>query len=73
MPEAEKVLEWEGTDGRKRNLLIVEGKNVPDKEDKQKTIEVCYYDNQKQKWETENIIDHVQELQSFGIPEDFLD
>lgn len=68
-----QVLGWEATDGIQRSLLVVEDLDLPKSDVKRKVIEIAEYNSSTDEWETEETIDSVQELQSFGIPESLID
>jgi hypothetical protein len=70
--EAERVLSWKSTSGEKRCILLVEDSEVPQKDINRKVLEKAKYDSEKGKWTTEETIDHVSELESFGIPQELV-
>jgi len=68
-----QVLEWESSSGGKKSLLIVEDLDLPKSDVKRKVIELSSYNSNSDEWETEETIDSVAKLESFGIPESLID
>jgi len=64
--EVTQILEWESTEGIKRSLLIVK---TTDK----KTIEISEYSSDMGKWQTVEVVDSINEIESFGIPKSLVD
>lgn len=69
--EATQLLEWEGTDGSQRSLLLVTDKSKHKKSLDYKKIELCKMNDDS--WKTIETIDTVDTVVSFGIPEEFID
>lgn len=70
--KGKRILEWTSTTGARKAIIIVTDKSVPESDVNHQKIEVSRYDSDTSKWTTETEIDHVEELESFGIPEDFV-
>lgn len=73
MNDVTQILEWEGTDGSTKSLLIVEDKSLPQNDIERKKIEFCEYNSEEDEWQTTESVDYVEELLSFGIPESLVD
>lgn len=71
--KVEQILEWDSTDGSRQSLILVEDLDVHPNDVNRKVIELAKYDSQQEKWITEETVTHVQKIESFGIPEDFID
>lgn len=68
-----QVLEWEGTDGVKRSFLIVEDKSLPKEDIKRKTIELSEYNSEQEEWMTQETLDYIDAVESYGIPKSLID
>lgn len=67
-----QVLEWKSSNGGRKSLLIVEDLELPKSDVKRKVIELSKYNSSSDEWETEETIDSIKELESFGIPESLI-
>jgi hypothetical protein len=38
-----------------------------------KRIELCKFDEDNEQWKTENTIDSISSIESFGVPSEFID
>lgn len=68
-----QVLEWKSTDGTKRSLLIVEDTSLPANDVKRKVVEISEYDEENDQWKSGDTTDYIDELLSYGIPENLVD
>lgn len=66
------LLSWNSSDGTKRCLLIVTDDDKHHKEVGYKKIELCKM-NDSEEWETIEVLDSINELESFGIPPSLVD
>jgi len=73
MSDAHQLFEWEGTDGSRRCLLIVEHTDKEPQAVDRKSLELCKYDDSSEEWKHSEMIDYIDESHSFGIPEDLVD
>lgn len=63
---ADNLLSWVGDDGTERCLLIVTDEDKHHKQVGYKTIELC--EKKDDEWKTDQTLDSIDELDSFGIP-----
>lgn len=63
---ADILLSWGGSDGTDRCLLIVTDEEKHHNEIGYRTIELC--EKKDDEWKTEEVIDSIEEIDSFGIP-----
>lgn len=68
-----QLIEWESTDGSLKSLIIVTDSSVPENEVGHEKIEVCEYDKSEEEWKTIDTLDYIDEIESFGIPQSFVD
>lgn len=70
--EATQIIEWEGTDGSLRSLLMVVDESKSAQATDYKQLEVASYDKESDEWTTDETLDSVENINSVGIPEDIL-
>lgn len=63
---ADILLSWQGTDGAERCLLIVTDEEKHHNEIGYRTIELCVKEDEQ--WKTDETLDSIEEIDSFGIP-----
>lgn len=68
---ADNLLSWEGEDGSQKCLLVVKDEDKQPNQSGYKKIELCIKEDEQ--WVTDEVLDYVGELQSFGIPPTFTD
>lgn len=70
---ANQILSWTSTTGTKKSVIIVEDKSKDASDVEQKRIELCEYSSDEDQWKTEQMVDYIDEVNDFGIPETFID
>lgn len=73
MIKVSKIIEWEGTDGMQRSVMLVEDESLPPNDVRRQRLEMAVYDKKQDEWKTENTFDYVEEITSFGIPKGMAD
>lgn len=64
---ADNLLSWTGEDGAERCLLIVTDDSKQHNQHGYQKIELCKKNNDDE-WETDEIVDAISDIESFGIP-----
>jgi len=67
------ILSWESDDGSQRCLLFVKDEDKHHNEVGAKRIELCKFDEDNEQWKTEETIDSIKSIESFGVPSEFID
>jgi hypothetical protein len=62
------IISWESDDGSRRCILLVKDEEKNHNEIGYKKLELSKYDSDDDSWKTEETIDSVSEIESFGIP-----
>lgn len=62
------ILSWESTNGTKYAILLVKDDEKHHREVDYMKLELCEYDSQENKWKTKEVLDSIDEIESFGIP-----
>jgi len=68
--KANKLLEWQSTDGDMKCLLWVVDESLDQGDVDHEWLEVATFDGTN--WNTEDRIDFVETFEDYGIPEDIL-
>lgn len=62
------LLSWTSDRGGKYCLLIVEDDEKHGNEIGSTKLEFCKFDSDEEAWETKEVLDSIDEIESFGIP-----
>ena len=71
--EATLIIEWTSTTGKHFSLLLVNDTDLHGNSSKSERFELCSKEDMNAEWKTEEVLDYVNEIESFGIPEDYFD
>lgn len=69
----QRIVEWERTDGARRAFLVVVDESLSTDDVDYKTIEISTYDASNNRWETDEELEHIEEVTHVGIPQDLED
>lgn len=70
--KANRILEWSSTDGSKKSLVVVEDEEKNKDDIDKRQLEVCRFNPETSKWETDEKIDYIKTIDDFGIPDEFI-
>lgn len=62
------LLSWTSDKGGKYSLLIVEDDEMHGNELGSMKLELCKFNSDDEAWETKEVLDSIDEIESFGIP-----
>lgn len=71
--KASQILAWTSTTGTKYSLIIVEDTDKTASDVDKRRIELCEYSTDEKQWKTKDMIDYIDEVDDYGIPETFID
>lgn len=71
MTEATNIVRWVGTDGAEYSILYIEPDKLPENDVQERMFEIAKRDSEDGEWKHHDTIAYIDEIQSFGIPEDF--
>ena len=61
-------MSWSSTTGKRYSLLIVEDDEMHGNEIGSTKLELCEFISDEDKWETKEVLDSINDIESFGIP-----
>lgn len=73
MTTTNNLLSWESSDGSQRCLLFVKDEEKHHNEIGAKRIELCKLNEEDEQWQTEETLDSIKSIESFGVPSEFID
>jgi len=73
MNNVDKIIEWVGTDGSLRCILLITDEEKHGHEIDSKRIELCKFKPDEEEWQTEKTLDYIDNVNSVGIPQEMVD